>query len=202
MVLEQQETTGFLKLVGCCVIEIPGELGACFRGRSIDYLVVSKNFRHCVRNVRVDKSAPWSAHVAIALLRRPSKILSRQLVSPSPLTPVAPCQCKEEWLKRYRVAQSALPRNSPQEASVAYLLRPAVSDSLAPNGRWPRSATSSPCARWKGPRDAVGVAVVRGQLPVFHLRPIHLKRVDEHAAEWQGHLFKACVQGRLLEVKR
>ena len=43
----------------CCVIEIPGETGTCYSGRSIDYLVVSKNFRHCVRNVQVDKSASW-----------------------------------------------------------------------------------------------------------------------------------------------
>ena len=70
----------------------------------------------------VDKSAPWSAHVAIAfdVMRKPSTTQSRQLVSPSQMTPVAPCHCSEEWLKTNRVAQSALPRGSPQEASVAH----------------------------------------------------------------------------------
>ena len=69
----------------------------------------------------MDKSAPWSALVAIAfdVLRKPSKIQSAGLSIP---THVAPCQCCEEWLNRCRVAQSALPSNSPQEASVAHLL--------------------------------------------------------------------------------
>ena len=112
------------------MIEIPGETGTCYSGRSIDYLVVSKNFRHCVRNVQVDKSAPWLVHVAIAfdVLRKPLKIQSRQLVSPSPLAPVATSQCTKNGLKRYRVAQSALLRNSPQEAS--HLPGPASGDSL------------------------------------------------------------------------
>ena len=106
-------------------------LGTCYSGRSVDHPVVSKNFRHCVRNVGADKSAPWSAHVAIAfdVTRKPSKIQSWQLVSPSPLT-LVPSQSCEERLKRYWVAQSALPANSPQEASVAHLLGPALSDSL------------------------------------------------------------------------
>ena len=42
MVPERLETTGFLKLVGGCVILIPGELGTCNSGRSIDHMVVSK----------------------------------------------------------------------------------------------------------------------------------------------------------------
>ena len=95
--------------------------------------MVSNLFRHCVWFVRVDKSAPWSAHDAIAfdVIRKLSKIQSWQLVSPSPLTPVARSQCSEEWLNRCRVAQSALPSNSPQEASVAHLLLgPALRDSL------------------------------------------------------------------------
>ena len=45
-------------------------------------------------------------------------------------------------------------------------------------------------------------AAVRAQLPVVRVRPIPLKRVDEIASEGQGHLFWACVRGRLLEVKR
>ena len=81
----------------------------------------------------MDKSAPWSAHVAIAfnVMLKPSKIQSRLLVSPF----------------RYRVAQSALPRNSPQEASVAQSAR---------------------CRR---------LVAARGQLPVFRLRQTHLKRI-------------------------
>ena len=51
------ETKGFLRLVGGCVIELPGGSGTCYCGRSIDYMVVSKNFRHCVKNVRAGKSA-------------------------------------------------------------------------------------------------------------------------------------------------
>ena len=48
------------------MIEIPFELGIWYSGRSIDHLVVSKNFRHCVRHIRVEKNAPWSVHVAVA----------------------------------------------------------------------------------------------------------------------------------------
>ena len=40
IVLEQLETTNFLRLVGGCVIELAVELGTCYSGRSIDYLVV------------------------------------------------------------------------------------------------------------------------------------------------------------------
>ena len=43
MVREQLETTGFLRLVGGCVIEVPGERGTYYSGRSINYLVVGKN---------------------------------------------------------------------------------------------------------------------------------------------------------------
>ena len=64
MVLEQLETTFFCVWLGSCVMELPGERGS---GRSIDYLVVSENFRHCVRNVCADKGALWLAHVATAL---------------------------------------------------------------------------------------------------------------------------------------
>ena len=97
MVTEQQETTSFLRLVGNCVIELSGACGTCYSGRSIDYLVVGKNVRHCVRNVRADKSAPFSAHVAIAfhVMRMPPKIRTWQLVSLSPLTPPAPSRCSE-----------------------------------------------------------------------------------------------------------
>ena len=72
---------GALKLVGGCVIEILGALGACCSGIALETFV--------------DKSAPSSAHVAIAfdVMRKPSKIQSRQLVSPSTLTPVGPSQC-------------------------------------------------------------------------------------------------------------
>ena len=43
-------------------------------------------------------------------------------------------------------------------------------------------------------REVQAVAA-RGQLPIFRLKPIPLKRVDESASEGQGHLFWACVQG-------
>ena len=46
------------------------------------------------------------------------------------------------------------------------------------------------------------MATARGQLRVFRLKRIHLKRVDDFASEGQGQLFWACVQGRLLEIKR
>ena len=71
------------------MIELLGECGTCYSGRSIDYLVVSKNLSYCTRNVRADRSPPWSAHVAIAfdVLRKPPKIRTWQLVSPSPLIP-------------------------------------------------------------------------------------------------------------------
>ena len=136
-----------------------------------------------------DRSAPWSAHVAITcdVLRNLSKIHSRQLVSPSPLAAVAPSQCNVERLKRHRVAQSALPSNSPQEASVAHLLGPALSESVALSQLFSKLSVAS--QRYLKSECEVEMSVIcdrvaaaRGQLPVFRLRPIHLKRVDEHAA--------------------
>ena len=95
---EQLETMGFLRLDGDCVIEVSGESGTCY----IDFLVVSKNFRQCVKNMRADKSALWSVHVAIAfdVMRKPSKNQTWQLVTPPPLVPQAPFQCREKWLER------------------------------------------------------------------------------------------------------
>ena len=85
---EQLETTAFLRQVGSCVIGFR----TCFSGPSLDYMVVNKNFRHCVRNVWADKRAPWSAHVHMAfdVMRKPSKNRTWQMVSPSPLVPQAP----------------------------------------------------------------------------------------------------------------
>ena len=112
MALEQRETTGFLRLVGRgCVIELQGECGTCCSGRSIDCLVVSKKIRHCVRNVRADKSAPWSAHVAIAfdVLQKPPQIRTWQLISLSPLIPHISSYNGEEWLKKLRLVENAVP---------------------------------------------------------------------------------------------
>ena len=157
MVREQLETTGFLRLVRCCVIELPGVGGACHSGRSIDCTVVSKNFRCCVRNVRADKGAPWSAHVAIAfdVMRKPSKIRTWQLVSPSPLSPQAPSHSRDEWLKRFRLVENVVPSNSPQEAT------PSSYPSSFPCGLWHQSGTSGPDVSWKDPRSAGG----RGERP-------------------------------------
>ena len=95
-----------LDLVGSCVIELPGECGICYLGGSIDYLAVSQNVRHRVRNVWADKT--WSAHVAIAfdVMRKPSKIRTLQLVSFFLLISQAPTQCRDEWLPRCRLAES------------------------------------------------------------------------------------------------
>ena len=49
---EELETTGFLRLVGGCVTELPGESGTRYSGRSIDHSAVSKNFRQFVKNAR------------------------------------------------------------------------------------------------------------------------------------------------------
>ena len=170
--------------------------------------MVSKSFRRCVRNVRVDKNAPSSAHVAIAfdVVCKLSQIQSWQLVSPSPLTPVALSQRSEEWFKRYRVAQSALPSNSPQEAAVArWSMRWATSSnypSISLSGCCGLGALPPVRVRGGRVREMRPGGTARGQFPNFRLRTIHFKRVDESAPEGQGHLFWACVQGRLLEVKR
>ena len=37
------------------MIELPGECGTCYSGCSIDFLVVSKSLKLCIRNVRADK---------------------------------------------------------------------------------------------------------------------------------------------------
>ena len=80
------------------MIELQGECRTCCSGRSIDYLVVSTNLRHCIRNVLADKSAPWPAHVAIAfdVLQKPPQIRTWQLVSLSPLIPHTPSCSAEE----------------------------------------------------------------------------------------------------------
>ena len=71
MELSQLETTGFLRWIGGCVLEVRCVYGKC---RNIDYLVVSSNFKHCVRNVRVEQEAPRSAHVAFDAVRNPADV--------------------------------------------------------------------------------------------------------------------------------
>ena len=146
----------------------------------------------------MDKNAPWSAYVAIAFdaLRKPSKIRSCHLISPSPFFPL-PSQCREEWLKRYRTAQSVFSSNSPQEAAVARLPGPALGGSVELSqqlSKWSVASErylKSEC-EMEGSTRCGWAAAARGQLPDFRLRPILLNRVEESAFEEQGHLFWAC----------
>ena len=114
-----------------------GETGTCYSGRSIDCSVVSKNFRQYDKNVRVDKSAPWSAHVAIAfdVVHKPSTNQTWQWVTLLPLVPQAPSHCREKWLER----ESAVPNNSPQEVVVASLLGPRITNAWQSERRTARS---------------------------------------------------------------
>ena len=138
-------------------------------------------------------------------MRKPSTIRTRQLVSPQPLVPQTPSHCWEKWLKRYWEAESRVPNNSPQEAAVASLLVPALGDSLELSNLFSMWSVASErylkteCGFFFGCAKRGRAA---GQLPIFHLKTIHLNRVDESASEGQGHLFWACVQDRLLEVTR
>ena len=120
-------------LSGGCVIKVPSDSGTRHSGRSIDCLVVSKNFRQCVKNVRVDTRPPWSAPVAIAfdVVRKPAKIQTWQLVTLPLLVPQAQSQCREKWLARHRAAEHAVPNNSPQEVAVARLFGPWVTRVVA-----------------------------------------------------------------------
>ena len=151
---EQLETMGILRLVGFCVIELRGESGTCCSGRSIDDLVVSKNFRQCVKNVCVDKRAPWSAHVATAF-DAASRQTFRLVVITSPLIPQAPSLCREKWLARHRAAEHAVCNNWWQACSGRWVT-PLSCPACFPSGRWPLNATSTQSLSWTVLRGAGG----------------------------------------------
>ena len=134
--LEQLETTFFLRLVGSCVMELPGECGTCYSGRSIDYLVVTEKFQalrqerlggqrcsvvgarwHCVR---CDAQAVKDSDVAAGLSR-----------------PVD--SAGAEPLSRRVVGEG----NSPQEAAVSRLLGPALGGSLKPSQQFSKWSVAS-----------------------------------------------------------
>ena len=206
---EQLVSAGFLRLVGGCTVELQGECGTCHSGRSIDFLVVSMNLRHGIRNSRADNSAPWSAHVAIAfgVLRKPSKIRTWQLVSPSPLTTQAPSHSQVELLKGLEWRRMPFPatcrKKRPSQACLGQRWATPLSyPSCFPSGRRLVSGTSSSNVNWRGSARHGRVVAMRGQLQIFRLKPTHLKKVDEVVSEGQGHMFWACVRGRPLEVER
>ena len=134
-------------------------------------------------------------------MSKSSKIRTWQLVSPS--------HSRVEWLKSLRLAENAVPSNSPQEAAVASLLGPALGDSLELSqlfSKWSVASErylKSECQLEGSVRRAEGRGGgARDERPAPNFPLEALKRVDEFASEGQGHLFWACVQGRLLEVKR
>ena len=191
------------------MIELPGECGTCYSGRSIDYLVVSKNLRHCIRNVWAVKSAPWSTHVAIAfdVLWKPSKIRTWQLVSPSPLIPQAPSHSRDEWLKRFRLAENAVPSNSPQEAAVSRLRGPAPDDSSSypscfPSGRWLLSGASRPNVNRLDLRGAGGWSRREASSQYSARSPYPSRESTGLPPKGRTTCAWACVWARLSEVKR
>ena len=112
----------------------------------LEQLVVSKSFRHYVKNIRADQSAPWSAHVAIAF------DVMRQLVPLSLMIPQAPSHCLEEWLKRFLGGKKRL-----------WLVCPALGDSLK------LSQHKSEC-ELEGSARCGRAAAARGKLPMFRLK--------------------------------
>ena len=91
--------------------------------------------------------------------------------------------------------------------AVAILPGPALGDSLElPHlfSKWSVASERYNKSEWdlEGSAGRGRAATARGQVRIFRLKPLTLKRVDESASRGQGHLFLACVQGRLLEVIR
>ena len=127
----------------------------------------------------------------------------------SPLTPQAPTLCREEWLKRCRVAQSPMASNSPQEVAVARLLGPALGDALKHSQMFSKWSVASERyfkseSQLEGSARRGRVVATRAQLPNFRLKPILLQRVDDFASEGQGRLFwvvcRAGLERRLCET--
>ena len=83
--------------------------------------------------------------------------------------------------------------NSPQEAAVASLLGPALVDFLElPHlfSKWPMASEcdlKSEC-ELEGSARLGRAAAATGQLPIFRLKPVLLKRINESASKGEGDL--------------
>ena len=147
------------------------------------------------KNVRVDTRAPWSAHVAIAfdVVRKPAKIQTWQVVTPLPLVPQSSPLCREKWMARHRAAEHVNPNDPPQDEVVTGLLGPALGDSVELSqlfSKWSVASERHPKSEceMEGSARCGRAAAARGQLAIFCLKPIILKRVDDSASEGERSL--------------
>ena len=140
--------------------------------------------------------------LAFDVERRSAKIQTWQLVSPPPPVPQSPSQCREKWVARHLAAKHAILNDSPQELAVARLLVLALVDSVELSKMFSKKSVAperyfKPCCEMERSARCGRAAAARGQFPMLRLRPSMILLLSV-----RGHLLWACLQGRLLEVKR
>ena len=141
----------------------------------------------------MDHDAPWSALVAIAfeVVRKPGNIQTLQLVTLTPVVPQSPSLCQDGTASSCSPA-SVKERNTRRDQNKELVAQQAL------------LVFYIFCVKMDSDPDAVSRPAHQNMIFTLLLMfstPDNLG-VDDSASEGQGHLFRAGVQGRLLEVKR